>query len=107
MIEGNSEVLIVGNHIQGEVYEVDQKMFARLDVLEDYPSFYDREIQEINVGDDKDRLSCWVYVLKNFPEKLLSLPFISDYKDSPEKPYQERCQRVSNILAKDDLEYEH
>lgn len=36
-----------GNHIQGEVYEVDEKMFANLDILEDYPKYYDREIQKV------------------------------------------------------------
>lgn len=79
-------------------------MLARLDILEDYPAFYDREVQEINAGDVKE--NCWVYILKNYPEKLLNLPMLSDYKDSVEKPYQERCQRESNILAKDDLTYE-
>lgn len=80
-------------------------MFARLDVLEDYPTFYDRRIEEIDVGEAKEKVPCWVYILKTYPDKLLSLPFLTEYKDTPEKPYQERSQRVSNILAKDDLEF--
>ncbi|CRK99930.1 CLUMA_CG013230, isoform A [Clunio marinus] len=95
----------IGNHVVGEIYSIDEKMFARLDVLEDYPEFYDREIQDIDIEDGKEKLKCWVYLLKNFPEKLLNLPHIAEYKNSAEKRYQERCQRVSNILAKDDLEY--
>lgn len=79
-------------------------MLACLDILEDYPAFYNREIQEISAGDAKE--NCWVYLLTNYSEKLLTLPMLSDYKDSAEKPYLERCQRESNILAKDDLTYE-
>lgn len=89
--------------MEGEVYSFDEKMLARLDVLEDYPAFYDRHIIDIDVGHDKDKISCWVYILKNYPEKLLSLPFITSYKDTEEKRYQESCQSVSDILAKDDL----
>ncbi|XP_026836062.1 putative gamma-glutamylcyclotransferase CG2811 isoform X2 [Drosophila erecta] len=36
-----------GNHIEGEVYEVDQTMLSKLDILEDYPDYYDREQQTI------------------------------------------------------------
>lgn len=89
--------------MKGEVYSVDRKMLGRLDVLEDYPKFYDREVQDIMVGAYVHQ--CWVYQLKTFPEKLLSLPFLSEYRDTPEKRYQSRSQRVTNILAADDLEY--
>lgn len=92
-----------GHQIKGEIFEVDEKMLARLDLLEDYPAFYDRAVREIDVGTEKEQ--CWLYYLNNFPEKLLSLPHLSEYKDTADKRYQERCQRVSNILAKDDLEY--
>lgn len=37
----------VGNNIVGEVYEIDELMFSRLDVLEDYPAFYSRDIRII------------------------------------------------------------
>ena len=40
----------VGNYVTGEIYEVDDSMFAKLDELEDYPSFYNREIQDMNIG---------------------------------------------------------
>lgn len=37
----------VGHHIEGEIYEVDDAMFAKLDELEEYPKYYDREPQAI------------------------------------------------------------
>lgn len=90
--------------MKGEIFSIDETMLARLDILEDYPKFYDREEQEITVGSGKEK--CWVYILKNFPEKLLNnQPFLTEYKDTPEKRYQTRSQRISSILAKDDLEY--
>lgn len=79
-------------------------MLARLDELEDYPDFYDRAVREINVAEGQSE-QCWLYYLNRFPEKLLSLPHLAEYKDTPEKSYQERCKRVKNILAKDDLDY--
>lgn len=80
-------------------------MLAKLDELEDYPNFYDRELQDIDIEGDTKIVQCWVYLLKNFPEKLLSLPLLTEYKDTPEKAYQERCKREKDIIAKDDMEY--
>lgn len=40
----------IGHQIRGEIYEVDGTMFANLDVLEDYPKYYDREVQAVNTG---------------------------------------------------------
>jgi gamma-glutamylaminecyclotransferase len=93
----------VGNNILGEIYTVDEQMLVKLDELEDYPNFYDRQIHDILCGDSK--VPCWVYLLKTFPEKLLSLPLLTEYKDTPEKAYQERCKREKDILAKDDMDY--
>lgn len=78
-------------------------MLARLDMLEDYPSFYDRELQEIYVGDNDEKVTCLVYLLKTCFDKLLSFPFISEYKNTAENPYQAICQSVSEILVKDEL----
>lgn len=80
----------MGNYVVGEIFEVDNVMFKRLDMLEDYPVFYDREIQDINIGVGDGVVPCWVYLLKDFPDTLLSLPHLSEYKNSDEKPYQER-----------------
>lgn len=42
-----------GNNVQGEVYEVDEAMLRNLDILEDYPRFYDREQQPILMDENK------------------------------------------------------
>ncbi|CAH1735565.1 unnamed protein product [Chironomus riparius] len=76
-----------GNYINGEIYEVDQQMFEVLDKLEDYPTWYDREILEMSTTDQK--ISCWIYMLKNYPEKLLKLPMLTSYESSVDKPYLE------------------
>lgn len=41
----------IGNCIIGEIYEVDEKMLANLDELEDYPKLYDRIILTIHGTD--------------------------------------------------------
>lgn len=40
-----------GRNINGEIYEIDEKMLEKLDVLEDYPRLYDRQIQDIVTSD--------------------------------------------------------
>lgn len=42
-----------GHSIKGEVYEVDDKVLVKLDALEDYPTFYDREVQTMRLLQDE------------------------------------------------------
>lgn len=32
---------------KGEIYEINNEMLSKLDILEDYPELYDRQIEEI------------------------------------------------------------
>lgn len=41
----------VGNHIHGEIYEVDDKMVATLDELEGHPNYYLRQLINIQKDD--------------------------------------------------------
>lgn len=41
----------IGHNISGEIYSVDEQMFANLDELEDYPILYDRNIVDVNGSD--------------------------------------------------------
>lgn len=72
----------IGHYVTGEIYEVDDHMFSKLDELEDYPNFYNREIHDMNVGVGDGEIGCWVYLLNKFPEKLLELPHLADYKNT-------------------------
>uniref|UniRef100_A0A1I8Q755 Gamma-glutamylcyclotransferase family protein n=1 Tax=Stomoxys calcitrans TaxID=35570 RepID=A0A1I8Q755_STOCA len=77
-----------GHNIHGEIYEVDEKMFANLDVLEDYPKYYDREIQKITTM-SKESVTCWLYLIRSFPAKLLEKPYLTAYHNSEKHPYRE------------------
>ncbi|XP_058983823.1 putative gamma-glutamylcyclotransferase CG2811 isoform X2 [Musca domestica] len=79
----------VGHNIQGEIYEVDKSMFANLDILEDYPNYYDREIQKITTTESRETVPCWIYLIRKFPEKLLEKEHLTSYHNTSAKPYRE------------------
>jgi len=95
----------VGNFVKGEIFTVDEKMLEELDKLEDYPTWYDRELQDFNIIGTSEVEQAWVYIMRSFPEKMLSLPYLRSYKNKPEEPYKERSARLPNISARDDLDY--
>ncbi|KAJ8704459.1 hypothetical protein PYW07_011647 [Mythimna separata] len=72
-----------GHNVMGEIFEVDDTMLSKLDILEDHPKYYIREIDEIMVADaegkNQESMKCWVYFLKNFKEELLSRPQFESY----------------------------
>ncbi|CAD7014963.1 putative gamma-glutamylcyclotransferase CG2811 isoform X1 [Ceratitis capitata] len=94
----------LGHNICGEVYEVDSKMFSNLDVLEDYPNYYDREIQQVK-SKDNESIDCWLYLIKEFPENLLSKCHLESYHNTEAQPYCERSERLSEVKASDDMNY--
>lgn len=102
----NETIYVLGNFVKGEIFLVDEKMMGELDKLEDYPTWYDRELQDFDVIGTGQKEQAWVYIMKTFPEKMLSLPYLTFYKNSTLTPYKERSARLSNISAKDDLEYQ-
>lgn len=50
-------------------------------------------------------MTCWLYLIRKFPAKLLEKPHVAAYHNTPEQPYRERSERDVNINARDDLEY--
>ncbi|XP_063702965.1 putative gamma-glutamylcyclotransferase CG2811 [Culicoides brevitarsis] len=81
----------MGHQVKGEVYEIDEKMLKNLDVLEDYPTCYEREKKSlVRVGDEKagEKFEGVLYYLKDTPKKFLELEFLEEYKDDPKRPYQ-------------------
>ncbi|XP_039748420.1 putative gamma-glutamylcyclotransferase CG2811 isoform X1 [Pararge aegeria] len=91
-----------GHYVRGEVYEVDDTMLSKLDILEDHPNYYVREIDDIIVNksesSDRETVKCWVYFLKNFRPDLLSKEQFENYSSmgSHGLRYLERSKRDPN-----------
>ncbi|KAH8415961.1 hypothetical protein KR222_005305, partial [Zaprionus bogoriensis] len=96
----------VGYYVTGEIYEVDDRMLNSLDNLEDCEEIYTREKHDMNIGVGEGTVPCWVYLLQKYPEKLLSLPYLSSYENSTSHPYIQRHRRTHKHPAQDDLSYE-
>ncbi|XP_021920267.1 putative gamma-glutamylcyclotransferase CG2811 isoform X2 [Zootermopsis nevadensis] len=60
-----------GHNVIGEVYEIDEAMLQHLDILEDHPSFYIREIERIELCTENAEVECWIYLLKKFKPEVL------------------------------------
>lgn len=73
------EALFAGNNISGEIFTIDEKMLKTLDRLEQYPDWYDRQLHDVLVG--SETVQCWIYMLKNYSENLLLLPFLTEFKE--------------------------
>lgn len=54
---------------------------------------------------DRTRVQCWVYMLQNFPDSMLTKPLLESYLNTEEQPYTERSLRDIKIRAKDDLDF--
>ncbi|KFB53853.1 AGAP010682-PA-like protein [Anopheles sinensis] len=78
-----------GHFINGEIYEIDEPMLDRLDVLEDYPRLYERRTEAIRNTDDGSVVNCWIYLLQKFPKRLLAKPMLTEYRNDPARPYTE------------------
>uniref|UniRef100_A0A182JDW5 Gamma-glutamylcyclotransferase family protein n=1 Tax=Anopheles atroparvus TaxID=41427 RepID=A0A182JDW5_ANOAO len=78
-----------GHYVNGEIYEIDDPMLARLDVLEDYPRLYERRTEAIRNTDDGSVVNCLIYLLRNIPKRLLAYPMLTEYRNSSEQPYTE------------------
>jgi len=78
-----------GHNIYGEVYEVDEKMLGKLDELEDHPTYYERRLEKVSMMEDKQEMTCWIYILKKHKEEMLQLPMLSSYRseDDHGRPY--------------------
>ncbi|XP_018021565.1 putative gamma-glutamylcyclotransferase CG2811 [Hyalella azteca] len=92
----------VGEHVEGEVYEVDERMLAQLDVLEDHPKYYEREIRRVTLtpqageatpltpasettpptAASEATVDAWVYLLPSFKPAMLDLPRLKSYSAS-------------------------
>lgn len=94
--------------MKGEVYEVDDKVFANLDILEDHPNFYIREQRDVQTLNTNETIKTWIYFIKDFKEDLLKQTTFESYSNegSHGLKYVERYLREEssdykvNILKK-------
>uniref|UniRef100_A0A1B0BVW7 Gamma-glutamylcyclotransferase AIG2-like domain-containing protein n=1 Tax=Glossina palpalis gambiensis TaxID=67801 RepID=A0A1B0BVW7_9MUSC len=49
-------------------------MLKKLDELEEYSEYYDREIQGIRMEKKNEVEKCWLYIMRNWPDHLLQEP---------------------------------
>ncbi|XP_042217437.1 putative gamma-glutamylcyclotransferase CG2811 isoform X3 [Homarus americanus] len=84
-----------GEHVQGEVYEVDNKMLGVLDILECHPEYYERKIDKIILQDSEEEIDCWIYLLFRYKPHMMELPFLKAYfsEGDPEKKYVAKYSR--------------
>merc|ERR1712215_571299 len=66
-----------GKHIKGELYRIDEKMLAHLDILEAYPSLYTRKLTLIDVNGCK--VESWIYLMNDFRDELLDNEYLDEY----------------------------
>jgi len=92
-----------GHNIRGEIYEVDEQMLAKLDELEDHPTYYERRPELFKMIEDNKEMTCWIYILKKHKEEMLELPMLSVYRseDDHGRPYVPRSARedLSNYYS--------
>lgn len=69
---------------------------AKLDILEDHPNYYIRDLYDIEASNEThEKIKAWIYVIRNFRKELLNQPFYESYSNSGnhEKRYMERYLR--------------
>lgn len=101
--------VLIGNtyfqNVIGEVYEVDESMLKHLDILEEHPTFYTRELEQIVMCTDDVGLESWIYLLKKFKPEMLEREHFADYSSSGAHGllYAERYQRDPSYNYKQDV----
>ncbi|XP_019868611.1 putative gamma-glutamylcyclotransferase CG2811 isoform X2 [Aethina tumida] len=90
-----------GQNVMGEVYEVDDKVLAKLDILEEHPDFYVRELYDVVRSDgDNEIVKVWIYMIKKFKPDYLTHTTYENYSShgSHGRPYS-----TSDASTLDDL----
>nr|CAH7717877.1 unnamed protein product [Callosobruchus chinensis]CAH7751901.1 unnamed protein product [Callosobruchus chinensis] len=91
-----------GHHIKGEVYEVDEKVLEKLDILEEHPKYYIRDLYDIKpLASNEPETKAWIYMIRDFKPELLNQTFYESYSNSyfssQGKEYIERYLRNNTI----------
>jgi len=88
----------VGYNVRGEVYCVDDDKLKALDILEAYPEFYTRRVEEIAMASG-EVLRAWTYLLPVWREELMTSEHFVSYssKGSHGREYVSRYARAKDI----------
>ncbi len=85
-----------GQHVQGEIYHVDDQMLGFLDEFEDAPRYYKRKLEAVNIIAEpalpwliKDVVGCWCYKMDNFKDDLLAKEHLVSYSTKNNPGYSE------------------
>ncbi|XP_076028859.1 putative gamma-glutamylcyclotransferase CG2811 isoform X2 [Oratosquilla oratoria] len=68
-----------GNYVEGEVYEVDRKMLAHLDILEVHPEYYERKEIPVVFLESGEETTAWIYLLHSYKSFMPDLPNLVSY----------------------------
>jgi len=60
--------------IEGEIWNLSEEGFKKVDILEGFPNFYWRDL--FNIDTKEKRHLCWVYYLQHKKAKTMDLPEI-------------------------------
>lgn len=89
------------------MYEVDEKVLADLDILEDYPKFYQRKQIQFTRLDDaaSTSITAWIYFIKQFKPSLLNNTFYESYTNHGDHDlkYVDRYTRIKDYDHKGDV----
>ncbi|XP_022913945.2 putative gamma-glutamylcyclotransferase CG2811 isoform X1 [Onthophagus taurus] len=95
-----------GKNVKGEVYEVDETVLANLDILEDHPNWYERQLEDVYYDNDENKKDkVWVYFIKKFKSELLEKDTFECYdsKGAHGLKYVERYQRSAGDNYKNEI----
>jgi len=67
-----------GKNLRGEVYRINKQTLEELDVLENHPTLYVRELQDV-VASNGTKHKAFIYLLKTFKEEMLELELLDSY----------------------------
>ncbi|KAL4001682.1 AIG2-like family protein [Acanthocheilonema viteae] len=93
----------IGNRINGELYEVDEQKLEVLDEFEGHPTFYRRQLEEVEMDHSGTVVTAWIYMLSKWTPNLLqsSTEYLEMYNSngSHNRPYikSENCQCLDDL----------
>jgi len=77
---------------------------AALDILENHPTLYVREIRSFQT-EDGSAIEAWIYLLKQYKQEMLELEMYDCYKSNGNhgKKYVARYERDTHLTSPNDV----